>query len=70
MKEATLVLSTLAIGLISVTPSFAQSAVSGAGVRLVGLWGSTRPHNEPLAIPAWAGSLTGGPVPNAASEPA
>jgi hypothetical protein len=33
-----------------------RSSVPGADVRLVRLWGSARPHNEPLAIPAWAAS--------------
>jgi hypothetical protein len=33
-----------------------RSSVPGAGVRLVGLWGSTRPRNEPRASPAWASS--------------
>jgi hypothetical protein len=69
--KATLLLSTLAMGLIGVTPSFAQSvssysrnfgyplrrrSVPGPGVRLVRLWGSTRPHDQPFAIPAWAAS--------------
>jgi hypothetical protein len=33
-----------------------RSSVPGAGVRLVGLWGSTRPRHEPGASPAWASS--------------
>jgi hypothetical protein len=33
-----------------------RSSVPGADVRLVRLWGSARPHNEPLAIATWAAS--------------
>jgi hypothetical protein len=70
--KATLLLSTLVIGLISVTPSFAQSvsgysrnfgypSYAGAPYQppVFGsprLWGSKRPHKEPHAIPAWAPS--------------
>jgi hypothetical protein len=33
-----------------------RRSIPGAGVRLIRLWGSTRPHDEPVAIPAWAAS--------------
>jgi hypothetical protein len=40
-----------------------RSSVSAAEVRLVRLWGSTRPHNGLLAIPAGAASRVTSPPP-------